>query len=309
MIVKNSWSECGSILIEALDASLQVPYESLILIDDGSDETRDVIGKWCEEHGKELVYSRSNLYGYHKPTRATARQTAIDIFLESFSDEWIMFLDDDAVLNPGWWSEAEHHTHDPKVGLIWGLNYDPTPFRRKLLEALGVDYVGYLIRQFEARGGTHDTLLRRRAIEDIFIPPQLHVFEDAYIKHYVECKGYECRVVKAGVMHRNPGRWTSRSTLKLMARWGLRLGLEDLRYRNPLFGLYALLRTTAGLPLTLGVALQAEGLREGFRKGLRRFWMKWLYRWYLWIYSLRIKPPQSRCEAIMKYASSRIGVG
>jgi len=31
-----------------------------------------------------------------------------------------------------------------------------------------------------------------------------------------------------------------------MARYGLELGLEDLRYCNPLFNIYALARTTAG---------------------------------------------------------------
>ncbi|RLE93399.1 MAG: glycosyl transferase [Thermoprotei archaeon] len=311
MIVKNSWSECRGILLEVLDSTLQVPYKAFILVDDGADETREVVGKWCAEHGKELVYSRSRLYGHPHPTRATARQTAIDIFLENFQDEWLMFVDDDAVLNPGWWSEAEPHTHDPRVGLVWGLNYDSTPLRQKFLETLGVDYVGYLIRQFEVRGGTHDVLLRRAAIEDIMIPPQLHIFEDAFIKHWVECKGYECRVVKAGIIHKNPGREPSRRTLKLMAEWGLKLGLEDPRYRNPLFGLYALARATAGAPLTVLTHVRAKGV-GGFLTGARRAKTKWLYRLYLWLYSFRIKPPLNRCEVLGRYyelAKARAGRG
>jgi len=300
MITKNSWTECRNTLLEVLDSTLQVPYRAFILVDDGEDETRDVIRKWCEEHGKEMVASRSRLYGYHKPTRATARQTAIDIFLENFNNEWLMFVDDDAILNEGWWEEASPHMSDSRVGLIWGLNYDATPFRQKLLETLGIDYVGYLKRQFEVRGGTHDTMLRREAIEGIMIPPELHIFEDAYIKHWVECQGYECRILTSGVRHRNPGREPGRETLKLMAEWGLRLGLEDPRYRNPLFGLYALARTTAGFPLTVLSYVKLDGIK-GVPGGLHRAKTKWVYRLYLWIYSLRIKPPVNRCEVLRRY--------
>jgi len=32
----------------------------------------------------------------------------------------------------------------------------------------------------------------------------------------------------------------------MMVRYGLELGLEDLRYRNPPFSIYALARTAAG---------------------------------------------------------------
>ena len=305
MITRNSWTECRNTLLEALNSTLQVPYKSLILVDDGEDETRDVVRKWCGEHGKEIFISRSRLYGYHKPTRATARQTAIDIFLENFSDEWLMFIDDDVILNEGWWEEAAPHASDSRVGLIWGLDYVATPFRRRLLEALGIDYVDYHKKQFEVRGGMHDTMLRREAIEGIMIPPELHIFEDAFIKHYVECRGYECRVLLTGSTHANPGREPGREVLRLMAEWGLKLGLEDPRYRNPLFGLYALARTTAGLPLTLGVFVQLLGLKKGLGRGLKRFWMKWLYRWYLWIYSFRIKPPLNRCKVIMSYAHPR----
>ena len=99
----------------------------------------------------------------------------------------------------------------------------------------------------------------------------------------------------------NPGREVSNRTLKLMAEWGLRLGLEDPRYRNPLFGLYALTRTTAGIPLTVLSYIKLDGLR-GIKEGLIRTKTKWLYRLYLWVYSLRIKPPQNRYGVLKKYS-------
>lgn len=211
-----------------------------------------------------------------------------------------MFLDDDAVLNGGWWEEAEPHCSDPRVGLVWGLNYDASPVRKEFLEALGVDYVGYLVRQFEKRGGTHDVLLRRDALEGIRIPPFLHVFEDAYIKNWILCRGYEYRIVKAGIIHRNPGRKMGRRGFSVMAEWGLRLGLEDARYRNPLYGLYALARTTAGVPLTVAPYVRVEGVRRGLRSGLARAWNKWYYRLVLWLKSFSVKPPRDRCEAIRR---------
>lgn len=300
MITRNSWTECREILLETLDSTLQIPYRSFILVDDGNDGTSDIITKWCREHDKEVIVTRSRLYGFRKPTRATARQTTIDMFLESFSNKWLMFVDDDAVLNNGWWEEALPHMEDPRVGLIWGLNYDATPFRRKMLEALGIDYVGYLRKQFEIRGGAHDTMVRREAIEDIMIPPELHIFEDAYIKHWVDCKGFEHRILLTGVHHKNPGRNPGKETLKLMAKWGLKLGLEDTRYRNPIFGLYALARTTAGTPLTVLSYIRLNRLK-GIPEGLHRAETKWLYRLYLWLYSLKIKPPVNRCEALRRY--------
>jgi len=304
MITRNSFSELGKTLLRVLNSSLQIPYKSLILVDDSTDNTPSVVKQWCEENDKEIIVSRSRLYGYHRPTRATARQTAIDIFFESFSNscEWLMFLDDDAVLNNGWWKEARQYIDDPEIGIIWGLNYDATPVRRFLFERLGINYIQYLIQQFEYRGGTHDTLLRRDALRGIRIPPELHIFEDAYIKHYICCKGYRYAVLKTGITHMNPGRKASRRELSEMARYGLLLGLEDPRYRNRLFGLYALARTTAGIPLTI-LTYAKFGL-TGIKEGFYRARNKWLYRLYLWIYSQKIRFPEDRCRAILQSSNT-----
>jgi len=298
MITRNSYSELGEVLLKVLDSSLQIPYKAFILVDDSTDDTSNIIKRWCVEHGKEAVVSRSRLYGFGRPTRATARQTAIDMFFESFNDPWLMFLDDDAVLNGGWWAEASKHLSDGRVGIVWGLNYDVTPFREILLRRFGVDYRAYLIKQFEVRGGTHDTLLRREALKGISIPPELHVLEDAYIKHYVCCRGYEYRVVAAGIKHMNPGRKTPKEVLDVMAKYALKLGLEDPRYRNPLFSIYALARTTAGIPLTI-LTYRSYGT-TGLKEGLNRARNKWLYRLYLLKHSLKTKPPKNTCEEILR---------
>jgi len=105
MITYNSYSKMNSSigLERVLDSTLQIPYRQMILVDDSNDETSNIVKAWCERNEKELLSLRSRLYGYHRHTRATARQTAIDVLLESFDDEWLMFVDDDVVLKDGWW--------------------------------------------------------------------------------------------------------------------------------------------------------------------------------------------------------------
>jgi hypothetical protein len=41
-------------------------------------------------------------------------------------------------------------------------------------------------RIFQVRGGCHDILIRKKAVEDISIPSNLHTLEDAYIKEWIE---------------------------------------------------------------------------------------------------------------------------
>lgn len=203
IITKNSYEKVGERFAEVLDSSLQVPYRAIILIDDSDDDkTATFVKRFAESRGKELIVMRSRNYGYFKPTRATARQTAIDIFLENFSEEWLFFLDDDFILNPGWWEEASRYTQEPRVGLVWGVDYTPNWVDRlRWLETRGVTQRDYAVANFKIRGGLHDTLLRREAIEGIKLPPWLHVYEDAYVKKYIECKGWQWRIVEVGGIH------------------------------------------------------------------------------------------------------------
>jgi len=72
---------------------------------------------------------------------------------------------------------------------------------------------------FEKRGGTHDLLVRRKAIEHIQIPQHLHTYEDSYIKAYICKKGY--KVVPAYepyCIHFRPDDvWTIRKSIALIA--------------------------------------------------------------------------------------------
>lgn len=256
MITKDSLRKVGVEDFKRVwDASLQVPYRSVILVDDSqTEDTRRFVKEFTEAHGKELVVERSRVYGWHKPTRATARQTAIDIFFENFSDEWLFFLDDDFVLRAGWWEEASQYVKEPRVGLVWGVDYTPRWVeRRRWLSARGISEYEYAVSQFKIRGGLHDTLLRRKAIEGLRIPPWLHVYEDAWVKKYVECGGWEWRVVKTGGDHlRADASGYTQDDLHTMIKTSAMLRLENITVTS-------LLKALAGLPAYLYYAHKAYG--------------------------------------------------
>ena len=268
-ITKNSASklrETPISLNDVLKSTLQVPYRSIILVDNSTDDTVEWFRRFCDEHGKELVLIRGG------KTRGEARQIAVRTFLENFSDTWLMFVDDDVVLNDGWWSEASQYVDDPKVGIIWGLNYDSEPTRHIYLKALGVDYVRYLIQEFFHRGGTHDTLLRREAIVDLEIPPDLHWYEDGYILRHVLSKGYEARIVYTGCIHYNP--WGERlkwREIREMARIAVRYGFEKPSVRR-------LVRSLGSIIPHLYSSVRVYGLRRGVKRAFNRWITKVLFR-------------------------------
>lgn len=272
MITKNSLQKVGAQMFRRVwEASLQVPYKAVVLIDDSDDEsTRRFVRQFAEEFGKEVLVERSRLYGWHKPTRATARQTAIDIFLESFSDEWLFFLDDDFILHRGWWEEAAPHTQDGRVGLIWGVDYTPLwEERLKWLQVRGASPADYSIQQFTVRGGLHDTLLRRVAIQGVKIPPWAHVYEDAWVKKYVECRGWEVRIVRTGGDHlRASAEGYTSKDLDVMIKLTARLGLEKITIKS-------LLKALFGLPAYTYYSWKAY---RSLSRGVQIWWSRVYFR-------------------------------
>jgi len=296
MITYNSYSKMKGLigLEKVLDSTLQIPYRQIILVDDSSDETLSVIKAWCEEHGKELLNSKSRLYGYYRHTRATARQTAIDTFLENFDDEWIMFVDDDVIFRDGWWSWVLENRvlEDKIVGEIWGINWDATPEREKFLAMFGIDLKSYLIRKFHERGGTHDTLYRRDAIEGIKIPPELHVYEDAYLHHYVTCCGWGSVVNPVGVLHYHPVSINTdlkyeKEKAKIAIKAALKYGIceyDDVRTikestESKVRAYAGLLRPIIGLPPMLLTTIRVYGLKAGVVEAFKRQYLKLWFRW------------------------------
>ncbi|MEM0495103.1 MAG: glycosyltransferase family A protein [Thermofilum sp.] len=310
MIVKDSVERVGEdVFLKVLEASLQVPYYSVILVDDSSSEkTAEAVRRFAEENGKELVATRSRLpQGWSHPTRATARQTALDTFFENFSEEWLMFLDDDCVLNQGWWKWVEENKalEDERVGEVWGINWDADISKKRYIEALGRDYGDYLVEAFERRGGTHDTLLRRKAVEGVRIPPELHVLEDAWLHHYVRCRGYRYVVNPVGVTHLHPPEPLTfsreKQQIKQALKVALKYGIVAESYsvpRSRLGAWLSLVRPVVGLAPTVWVHLRVYGA-QGVPIAVKKQLVKLMWRYYV-ARSLRGDLPDV-CEAIKNY--------
>ena len=97
-----------------------------------------------------------------------------------------MFVDSDVILSKNWFAEAEKLVKDD-VGAVWGIEIWSVLRDSKLLKL----FERITMKIFEKRGGTHDTLIRRKSVDDIKIPYQLHTYEDGYIKDWIESKGYK----------------------------------------------------------------------------------------------------------------------
>jgi glycosyltransferase involved in cell wall biosynthesis len=200
----------GRMLRECINSVYKnVPVKNLFIIDGHStDSTADIVKEFQEKYGNVTFIQE-------KGTRATARQTAIRMV----KSDWFMFVDSDVILSKNWFAEAEKLVEDD-VGAIWGIEIWSVLRDSKLLRL----FERVTIKIFEKRGGTHDTLIRRRTVTDIKIPYQLHTYEDGYIKDWIEKKGYKVLgVYEPYCVHFRPEEvWTTRKHVELM--------VSDLKY-------------------------------------------------------------------------------
>ena len=201
LLTKNS-QRC---LKECLDSVYQnVPVHELIVIDGYStDETLPILNNFNEQYHNVKIF-------YDKGNRATARQKGIGLV----TTEWFIFVDSDVILCRDWYKKAQACINE-NVGAVWGTEVWST------IETASTLKLFLLVTRkiFEVRGGTHDTLIRTSTVRDIRIPKKLHVFEDGYIKDWIESKGFQ--VVACYVpfcLHYRPQNvWTVTGSLDLIA--------------------------------------------------------------------------------------------
>jgi len=201
----------GRMLRECINSVYQnVPVNNLIIIDGHStDATADIVKEFQEKYGNVTFIQE-------KGTRGAARQTAIKLV----KSDWFMFVDSDVLLSKNWFAEAEKLVKDD-VGAVWGIEiWSVLKESKKLLNL----FERVTIKIFDKRGGTHDTLIRRKTVEDIKIPYQLHTYEDGYIKDWIDKKGYKVLgVYEPYCIHFRPDEvWTTRKHVELM--------VSDLKY-------------------------------------------------------------------------------
>ena len=158
-----------------------VPVNRLIVVNGGN--TTSIISLLTKEYGAEFIEDREG-------NRATARQKAI----ESIQTDWHLHVDGDVVLCSHWFQKARFYMNQDDVGLIWGWDRIAEPHTRNRMKAMyylrHIDEYELMKRNFQHRGGMHDTLLRTSAVKGIHIPSDLHVFEDWYIRNYIVRNGY-----------------------------------------------------------------------------------------------------------------------
>lgn len=158
-----------------------VPVKNLIVIDGFStDRTLQILDKFNKKYGNISLFQVEG-------SRAKARTEGIS----RVGTDWFMFVDSDVLLCKDWYKKAQADLASG-VGAVWGLNIDviPNVKDKRILKLQSL-----IARQcFYLRGGMHDTLILRKAVEGIRIPEQLHAYEDAFIVQWIEKHGYKVSV-------------------------------------------------------------------------------------------------------------------
>lgn len=181
-----------------------IPVNNLIVVDGYStDSTLKILEQFQRKYGNVVLIQDGG-------TRGRARQKAIG----RVETEWFVFVDSDVVLSSRWLEKAKELMKD-NVGAMWGMEIWSAI---KDMKVLGL-FERVNLKIFQERGGTHDLLVRRKAVEDINIPAHLHTYEDAYIRSWIRKKGY--KVVAAYepycIHYRPEAVWTLSGSIFLIA--------------------------------------------------------------------------------------------
>lgn len=190
-----------------------VPVKNLIVVDGFSTDSTQIIVEEFKKKYRNVTFIQT------KGTRGTARQVAI----KRVTTDWFIFVDSDVLLSKNWFAQAEKLVNDD-VGAIWGIEiWSVMQENRRLLNL----FERVTLKIFETRGGTHDMLIRRKAVEDIKIPYQLHTYEDAFIKSWITSKGYKAIGVYEPycIHYRADQVWTAKKHVELM--------VTDLKFALP----------------------------------------------------------------------------
>ena len=186
IITKNSaepcLNQCLSSIADAADFKDLQPR--LIVIDgESTDGTLDIVNSYQKQLDPLIILDQGN--------RATARQKG----LEHVETDLFAFIDSDVVLTRNWFKDMMPYFENHEVGAVWGAALHMDPKRKKYFEAMaklyGAKPITMMRRYGEKRGCLHDTMIRKTAIEEIKIPPELHVMEDHYIRLYIEERGWK----------------------------------------------------------------------------------------------------------------------
>ncbi len=180
-----------------------VPIKNLIVIDGFStDRTLEILEKFNRKYGNLSIFQMEG-------SRASARTEGI----RRVSTEWFMFVDSDVLLCRDWFKRVQVDLSDA-IGAVWGLNVDVIPnIKNKHILALQSIVAR---KAFNLRGGMHDTLILRKAVEGLRIPEHLHTYEDACIVQHIASRGFKI-VVGSDIYclhYKPPSNWSLKNGLQ-----------------------------------------------------------------------------------------------
>jgi len=180
LLTKNSLSSVGERILKLCLRSLylNVPVHRLIVVDGGStDGTVEFVSRYPRV---EVVYD----YG----TRATARCLGLRLC----DCEYVLFLDCDVVLCRDWFRRAFRYFSNSRVGAVEGYPLHIVSSGEYRFAVARSRFRGIFRSELVEgkRAFTGDTLIRKVAVEGISIPSYLHVYEDEYIRCWVESRGF-----------------------------------------------------------------------------------------------------------------------
>ena len=157
----------------------EIPVCHLINVDGFStDRTPEIVGRFEQD------------YKNTKGIKTEARHgKAREIGIKNVDTDWFVFIDSDVILRQDWFKKILVHIkeEDKQIGAVESnfIHHYPEgtpkfPEFEHVVDGKRVD----------PRALTIVTLIKKEAVEDITIPDDLPIYEDEFIKRWIESKGF-----------------------------------------------------------------------------------------------------------------------
>ena len=146
-----------------------------------TDSTTNILEEVTDEYGWGLDLEKT------ESSLPEARQSLIS----RVKSDWFLFLDDDVRLSEDYF-ELMFSCMAEGIGAIQGRKkskQQTSSNDQRLINDVPTKPTEW-VRKRSFRGGTHATLIRKEACEDIKFPCDLVVWEDEYLRRHIESSGY-----------------------------------------------------------------------------------------------------------------------
>lgn len=234
-VIIPTWNSARGLEAALGSIEREVRPSRIIVVDrESTDGTREM----ALSHGCVLIDDTTSL--------GSARTKGI----RASETEWILFVDDDVILPPGYMARMEAHI-DERTGALWSPCISVVePLRSHMIEMFEGNFQGresYVIGQGD-RGFTNSTLVRRELIEGIELS-DMTTWEDWAIAQQVMGSGMEWKVAKVYSDHNHreedffyKASWNTAGVLNLgrtgrkTVRWSLAAYAQHVRkYASSIF--------------------------------------------------------------------------